>query len=306
MNPQTRLTLVISLIGLALPGYAADVAQPAATASMSVGAPPMGSSASLSVAPAAASGSAGMAATTAVPKPVANATIHWLPDAPDKIINVSPTDAPEPPKAITPDQHIELFNGKDFTGWEFNMQARAGATTDWSVGDRLIKCVGKPNGYIRTAQAYKDYKVTVEWRFPPGKAGNTGVMVHMTAPEMMSPWPKCVECQGLHAFQGDFWFWNGASFEGLATLPVEKLRDKKKNSLARPGPDVEKPVGEWNTYAVVCAGDTVTIFVNDQEVNKLTGCNLTSGYIGLQSEGAGLEIRKVYIDPLPKPDAKAN
>jgi hypothetical protein len=261
------------------------------------------------VAPAGASGSAGTAAasgTSPAPRPPANATIHWLPDSPDKIVNVSPTDAPAPPVAITPDKHVELFNGKDFTGWEFNMQVGrstvAAATADWSVGDGLIKCVGKPNGYIRTAQAYKDYKVTVEWRFPPGKAGNTGVMVHMTAPEMMSPWPKCVECQGLHAFMGDFWFWNGASFAGLDSLPVEKLRDKKKNSLARPGPDLEKPVGEWNTYAVVCQGDTVTIFVNDQQVNKLSGCNLTSGYIGLQSEGAGLEIRKVYIDPLPKAD----
>jgi hypothetical protein len=77
-----------------------------------------------------------------------------------------------------------LFNGKDFTGWEFNMRAANGAATDWSVADGLIKCVGKPNGYIRTAQAYKDYKVTVEWRFPPGKAGNTGVLVHMNPPEI--------------------------------------------------------------------------------------------------------------------------
>jgi hypothetical protein len=33
-------------------------------------------------------------------------------------------------------------------------------------------------------------------------------------------------------------------------------------------------------------------------MNKLTGCNVSSGFIGLQSEGAELEIRKVYLDPL--------
>ena len=57
---------------------------------------------------------------------------------------------------------------------------------------------------------------------------------------------------------------------------------------------------------MVCAGDTVTIFVDDQQVNKITGVNLTSGWVGLQSEGAGLEIRNVSIDPLPKAEAKAN
>jgi hypothetical protein len=107
----------------------------------------------------------------------------------------------------------------------------------------------------------------------------------------------------LHDFQGDFWFWSGASCDGLATMPVEKLRDGKKNGIARIGPSVEKPVGEWNTFAVICAGDTVTIFVNDQQVNKITGCNVSSGYIGIQSEGAGLEIRKVSLDPLPNAGA---
>ncbi|HTB62701.1 MAG TPA: DUF1080 domain-containing protein [Opitutales bacterium] len=266
------------------------------------------SATTVSVAPAtsAASASAPVASAPATPPPTANATIHWLPDSPDKVTKVSPTDSATSPVAIVPDKHIELFNGKDLTGWEINMRVGPTAATDWSVADGLIKCVGKPNGYIRTAQAYKEYKVTVEWRFPPGKEGNTGVMVHMNPPEMMSPWPKCVECQGMHSFQGDFWFWSGATCAGLDTLPVAKLRNGKKNGIARPAPDAEKPVGEWNTFAVVCTGDNVTIFVNDQQVNTLTGCNLPSGWIGLQSEGAGLEIRKVSLDPLPKADVKKN
>ncbi len=300
MNHKILLAAVVLTLSFIVTASAAD--QPA---------PPAASSAPVTVVPATTAPAASSARGTAARNPAAaNATIHWTPSAPDKIINISLTDSAPPPTANTPDKHGEHVNGQDLTGWEFNMKVGTGspapALADWTVADGLIKCVGKPNGYIRTVQAYKDYKVTVEWRFPPGKAGNTGVMVHLTAPEMMNPWPKCVECQGLHSFQGDFWFWNGASFTGLDTLPTDKLRDGKKNGVARVGPDQEKPVGEWNTYAVVCAGDTVTIFVNDQQVNQLTGCNLSSGWIGIQSEGAGLEIRKVSVDPLPQPDAKPN
>jgi len=50
----------------------------------------------------------------------------------------------------------------------------------------------------------------------------------------------------------------------------------------------EKPVGEWNTYQVVCKDDTVTIIVNGTEMNKVTGSNIRSGQIGIQSEGAGI------------------
>ena len=138
--------------------------------------------------------------------------------------------------------------------------------------------------YLRTAQAYANYKVTVEWRFV--KAGNTGVLVHMTGPEKV--WPKCVECQGMHGKQGDMYFWSGAQCHELTKGP----------KVPRQGADAEKPPGEWNLYQVVCAGNTVTILVNGQEMNKATQCDPASGYIGLQCEGAELEVRHVTLEPL--------
>ena len=51
----------------------------------------------------------------------------------------------------------------------FAMKGDVDPKTVWSVADGVIKCLGKPNGYLRTEQAYHDYKVTVEWRFT--KAG---------------------------------------------------------------------------------------------------------------------------------------
>ena len=39
----------------------------------------------------------------------------------------------------------------------------------------------------------------------------------------------------------------------------------------------ERPTGEWNTYDIICAGDTVTLRVNGVEQNRATGVTLTSG-----------------------------
>ena len=49
------------------------------------------------------------------------------------------------------------------------------------------------------------------------------------------------------------------------------------------------------------AGNTVETVVNGKSMNKITGCDVFAGGIGLQSEGAEIEVRKVFLDPLPQP-----
>jgi len=181
----------------------------------------------------------------------------------------------------------DLFNGRDFTGWTFYMRSNAEPALTWSITNGVIHCAGKPNGYLRTERPFHDYKLTVEWRFL--KPGNTGVLVHMQSPDNV--WPKCFECQGMHDHQGDFWLWGGAVCQEPFNL--------KKNGIAMLQPSNENPAGEWNTYQVVCAGDTVEIIVNGKSMNKITGCNLNSGCVGIQSEGAEIEVRKIYLETLP-------
>jgi hypothetical protein len=193
--------------------------------------------------------------------------------------------AEEPAQPIVPTTKIELFNGKDLAGWVSHLKDDTDASAVWSVKDGVIACTGKPNGYLRTEKSYANYKITVEWRFT--RAGNTGVLVHINPPDKV--WPMCIECQGMHDHQGDFWIWSGAKVnEPLA----------RKNGVIMTVPSAEKPVGEWNTYQVVCQADTVTIIVNDQKMNQVTGANITSGQIGIQSEGAAIEVRRVTLEPL--------
>ena len=199
---------------------------------------------------------------------------------------LAPAVLAEDASAAPPTAHVELFNGKDFTGWKFTMKGDVDPMTVWSVDNGVIKCLGKPNGYMRTEQSYRDYKATVEWRFT--KAGNTGVLVHMSLPDKV--WPRCFECQGMHNRQGDFWLWGGAD--------CKEPKIPGKNGIAMPEKSNENAVGEWNTYEVECRGNTIKIIVNGKLMNTATECNETAGMIGIQSEGGEIEVRKISLDPL--------
>ncbi len=192
-----------------------------------------------------------------------------------------------------PSAKVSLFNGKDTVGWISFLKNNAPADQTWTVKDGLLICTGAPGGFLRTEKSYEQYKFTVEWRFT--KPGNTGVVVHMTPPDAV--WPKSIECQGMNKSQGDFYLWSGATAAGATPL-LDKDGGIHGYKIARAGADAENPAGEWNTFTVVCDKDAVTIFVNGKEVNKLSGANLTSGFIGLQSEGGAFEVKQAVIEPL--------
>jgi hypothetical protein len=223
--------------------------------------------------------------------------------------------------AIKPDQPIELFNGKNLDGWLAVTAPRGSETAaTWSVADGVISVTGRPNGYLYTAKSYRDYKLTVEWRWsgpaPAGRDGrpglrNNGVLIHMQNDDdtRLGVWPKSLEAQLQENNAGDFYV-----IAGVETNELRALRDK---ALAAAGNDEkararalgnrrvqkardssEKPVGEWNRYEITCRADTVVVKVNGVEQNRATGLNVTEGRICLQTEGAAIEFRNLRLEPL--------
>jgi hypothetical protein len=201
--------------------------------------------------------------------------------------------AEETGKPVFPTGHLELFNGKDFTGWTFCMRSNADPALAWTVTNGVIRCAGKPSGYLRTTQSYSNYALTVEWRFVKvaPKADNTGILVHMQAPDKV--WPPCIQVQGKHDNQGDLIYMSGAESREHKDKGLDANTPVPKN-----GPSNEKPVGEWDTVKTVCAGNNVKAYVNGKLMNEGTECTVTSGFIGFQSEGGEFEIRKVFLEPL--------
>jgi len=190
---------------------------------------------------------------------------------------------------------IPLFNGKDLSGWTHCLKGGAAMADTWQVVDGVLQCSGEPSGYIRTTEKHRDYKLTVEWRWP-GKGGNNGVLVHVQEPDAV--WPKSLEAQGQDGNAGDIWVIGGADFREHQGVLGRRVKKQEASS--------EKPLGEWNTYTIIAKGDTLRLYVNGVLQNVATQCTVTEGYIALQSEGRAIEYRRVELlpldlDPAPTP-----
>jgi len=199
--------------------------------------------------------------------------------------------AAEAPPAVEPTGKIVLFDGKTFDGLVRHIRGQANVDETWQIKEGgILHCTGKPAGYIRTEKAYKSYKLHVEYRWA-GRTGNNGILVHMTGPDNV--WPKSLECQGMYKNQGDFFEIGGVEFNEhkIGGPRVGGRRVKKYD------PSVEKAPGEWNLYEVWCVGGTVRPYVNGKLMNEASDCSLTEGRICLQSEGAPIDFRNVYIEP---------
>jgi hypothetical protein len=194
------------------------------------------------------------------------------------------------------DGPLRLFNGKDLTGWTavFDKEGTDPAAT-WSAADGLLKCTGKPVGYLKTDREFGDYVLTLEWRWPAGaQGGNNGVLVHASTPRALGVWPKSIEVQLAQDNAGDFWV-IGTDLD----VPDEASRkeDRRHKNLTDGS---EKPAGEWNKMEITCRGDVIRVSVNGDLVNEATNCSATRGAIALQSEGAPIEFRDIVLTPLTK------
>lgn len=213
--------------------------------------------------------------------------------------------------AIVPDRTIPLFNGKDLAGWEADVPARdkdATLPASFIVRDGLLVSQGKPEGHLVTTEAYRDYRLVVEYRFP-GQGGNCGVLVHASTPRALyAMFPQSIEVQMMSGNAGDFW----CIGENIAVADMETRRPRKPGQrwggadgdarrILNLTDDSEKPVGEWNTMVIEARGRTLKVWVNAVLVNEGFDATADRGKIALQAEGTEVEFRKVEIGPLPPP-----
>ena len=195
-------------------------------------------------------------------------------------------------EAVVPKAKTTLWNGTDFAGWKrFLSDASKNVDDTWSIGDGVLRCTGRPSGYMRTETPYADYHLHVEWRWP-AKPGNNGVLVHMSGEDKV--WPRSLECQLLTGNAGDFWVIGGLEFAEHAK-GGDRVGGRRTRKLHESS---EKPLGEWNEYDIVCKNDWVVVFTNGVLQNVATQCSDKSGKICLQSEGAPIEYRNIWIEPL--------
>ncbi len=201
-----------------------------------------------------------------------------------------------PPLSGALGQPVELFNGRDFTGWVwFQRPPRPGTDTPvvgrddvFSIKDGILVSKGRPTGYLRTEQAFENYVLTVEQRHV--SAGNGGLLVGI--PEQDKVWPG-LEIQTRTGFAGDLWNHNRLK------LPVAPSAIDPENSRhVLRASDTQKPVGEWETMEVVVDSGNLVFKVNGVIQAVVTGGESLAGRVGLQAEGAPMEFRKITLTPI--------
>ena len=186
---------------------------------------------------------------------------------------------------------IALFNGHDFEGWSSHLGKEGSDNIEaLTIKDGMIFCPGEPRGYIYTSKSYSDYIISYEWAFDrPADLeadsifkGNSGCLVHIGEKNALGVWPLSIEVQGQHRQAG-------------LILPIPRsvkcvrTYDQEARNMAI------NPVGEWSTMTVDVKGGDMLIRVNGIQVSTVKGSELTSGSLGLQSEGAPIRWKNIKI-----------
>jgi hypothetical protein len=206
-------------------------------------------------------------------------------------------------------QSVDLFNGRDLTGWHVDVPEMDGNPTVRSpfiVRDGLLVSLGTPGGHLITDARYENYRLEVEYRFA-GEPGNCGVLVHASTPRALyGMFPQSIEVQLMHENAGDFW----CIVEDITVPDMEARRgprsewgitEGKNRRIVNLTDGSEKPVGEWNTVVIEAVGRTLRVWVNGTLVNDGYDATAHEGQIALQAEGAEVEFRKLRLTPLPAP-----
>jgi len=197
-----------------------------------------------------------------------------------------------PPMPAAPDlskvkfgKPINLFNGKDLTGWRLT---DPGAVNGWSVKDGLLRNdpiqeEGKPHknyGNLRTDKEYEDFRVKVAVRLPKG--GNSGIYL-----------------RGIYEVQVADTFGKPLDPHNMGGL----------YSRITPSVASEKPAGEWQIMEITLVQRHLTVvlngktIINNQPVRGCTGGALWSdvsrpGPLYVQGDHTGVEYRSFELSPV--------
>jgi hypothetical protein len=185
---------------------------------------------------------------------------------------------PASPKAGKPGAPIELFNGKDLTGW---LPQFASRPLGWVVNNGILVNEARANN-IYTSQKFRDFKLHVEFNVDP--KSNSGVYL-----------------RGRYEIQIADGGGNAPDVHSQGAL----------YGFTVPPPNVEKPAGEWQTYDITIVANRLTVEMNGKrilenaEVPGITGGALDAaegdpGPIMVQGDHGRVQFRKIVLTPLGK------
>ena len=187
---------------------------------------------------------------------------------------------------------VPLFNGKDLTGWKTYL--KTGVEDDnhtFTIRDGILTITGEPHGYLYTKASYRNYLIRLDWRYERPLnlgvdrtfQGDSGLLMHISGPPRV--WPESVQVQWFHQ-----------EFGLIYLVPHQPGKNYTWDKAV--ADRAMHRVGDWNRTEVLSQDGRITCTLNGVEVGAATG-KLVGGQIGLQSEGAPIQFRRVDIKVLP-------
>lgn len=189
---------------------------------------------------------------------------------------------------------VDLFNGKDLTGW-VPVQT---APSTWTIQDNMIICSGKPTGVLRSEKHYENFILELEWRhMRPG--GNAGVFI-WSDPICArgQPFTRSIEVQVLDGPGGDWYTTHGDVFP-IHGATMKPDNPGKSGSRSYPTEKRSNMSPGWNKYRIECIDGKLELSVNGKMVTSGRECNPRKGYIALESEGGLVHWKNIRVKELP-------
>ena len=202
--------------------------------------------------------------------------------------------------AQNPSDPVPLFASARLDDWDFFLDDPALAKSDvWEFRDGgILYCKGMPFGWLGTKKEYRNFHLTVEYRWPEGETpSNSGVFLRIAGDP--AALPQCVECQLAAGKAGDLYGFGGRKIAGSSDRS-DVVTGKIGTYYAVTGyARNEKPAGEWNRLEIVCQDGTIAVVLNGRLVNWTLSAEAPAGKLGFQSEGGPIEFRNPLLTELP-------
>ncbi len=210
------------------------------------------------------------------------------------------------------DRYVELFNGKSLEGW-----VQKGGQAQYRVEDGSI--VGQsvpntPNSFLCTKKNYGDFVLEFEYKCDDGL--NSGVQFRSTVYDedttvKIKGKNKKFPAGRVHGYQCEIdpnkpkRMWSAGIYdEGRRGWLFPGQRGGDATAFTKHGQTIYRK-GEWNSVRIVCKGDHIQTWLNNEPRADFKDDLTAEGFIALQVHGVGdrkdplkVRWRKIRILPL--------
>ncbi len=208
---------------------------------------------------------------------------------------------------------VAIFEGAKREQFDFFLEENGNFGDVFSfTGDGVLKIAGKPSGWIGTKKTYKNFRLTVEYRWPEnGEPADGGIFVRLNESPVDTVEPandghfpyrlKAFEVQLQYGNAGDLIGHAGMKFSGESDRYLENLGHRSgelrsiKKYQGHEKPVVEKGPGQWNSLSVFCFEELIVVRLNGRIVNWAFSADPVPGKIGFLSEGGPIEFRNAFL-----------